>query len=129
MRVREEEKTQQNFSFDSHVQNLHFAELAPQSKKEDIMIISEERCLQRYFEAEVVFSNHISSEERRRLFGAYADVYGIDVARADELSRRIPRSRAFTAILRSNSKRGYSNSPRNTATATCLPTTCRRRSA
>ena len=49
------------------------------------MIISEERCLQRYFEAEVVFSNHISSEERRKLFGAYADVYGVDVARADEL--------------------------------------------
>ncbi len=49
------------------------------------MIISEERCLQRYFEAEVVFSNHISYEERRALFNAFAGVYGIDGAREEEL--------------------------------------------
>ena len=85
MRIREVIKTQTICSLDNYKQILHFAELSPHTKKEDKVIISEERCLQRYFEAEVVFSNHISYEERRALFNAFAGVYGIDGAREEEL--------------------------------------------
>lgn len=49
------------------------------------MIINEERFLQRYFEAELVFGNNISSAQRRSVFCALADVYGVSEKRRDEL--------------------------------------------
>lgn len=61
------------------------AEFAPQKDKEDKVKINEEKCLQKYFEAQVALTNHLDNAQFKRLFDALADAYGVGAERRDRL--------------------------------------------
>lgn len=49
------------------------------------MTINEEKCLQKYFEAQTVLANHLKADALRLVFDALAEAYCVDTPRREEL--------------------------------------------